>query len=125
MSTSLRGTPGANNSPFTRKLSITISTRTSVAFGASGSGGCSNLASVSICCCVSEYCSVVSKSHLRCAPRVPIIESPHELTPFAEQSSPLRVRQRPHNDGVELRTGMTQDLLHRVFVRARLTIRPL
>src|SRR5881397_1810049 len=120
MSTKRRGTPGAKSSPFTRKLSITISTMTPVAVGASGSRGASRLGWASTGCSVS-----ISTSHLGGYSRFPIVEPSPVFAAFAEEASPLRLGQRPHDGRIELSPGVAQDLLHGVLVRARLAVRPL
>src|SRR5438034_387419 len=90
MSTKRRGTPGAKSSPFTRKLSITISTMTPVAVGASGSRGASRLGWASTGCSVS-----ISTSHLGGYPRFPIVEPSPVFAASAEQASPLRLGDSP------------------------------
>src|SRR5439155_5362057 len=120
ISTSRRGTPGAKSSPRTRKLSITISTKTPVDLGVSGSGGASGIGGASTKCSVS-----VSMSDLRGYPRFSLFHRAHVFAAFAEQSPPLRLSQRSHDDGIELRPRLTQDLLHRVLVGPRLAVGPL
>src|SRR5436309_1809564 len=120
ISTRRRGMPGANNSPFTRKLSITISTITPVVRGASGSGG------ASVFCWGSRNCSVsISMSDLGGHPGISLVERGHVFTPLAKEPAPLGLGQRPHDNGIELGSRVAQDLLHRVLVRSGLAVRPL
>src|SRR5438132_8923055 len=120
MSTRRRGTPGANNSPFTRKLSITISTVTPVVLGASCSGGASGPGATP------AYCSVsVSISDPRGHACVFTAQRAAVFAALAEEASPLRFGQRPHDHGVELSSCVAQELLHGVFVCSRFAVRPL
>src|SRR5947208_11880392 len=120
MSTKRRGTPGAKSSPFTRKLSITISTMTPVAVGASGSGGASRFGWASTGCSVS-----ISTSHLGGYPRFPIVEPSPVFAAFAEVASSLRLGHRPHDGRIELCHRIEQDFLHSVFVHSRLELQML
>src|SRR2546427_11893183 len=120
MSTRRRGTPGAKSSPRTRKLSITISTKTPVDLGVSGSGGASRIGGTSTKCSVS-----VCMSDLRGPPRFSLFDRAHVFAAFAEQSPPLPPRPRSHDDGIEPPPRLAQDLLHRGPLGPRLAVGPL